>query len=157
MLQKMWVEGSPIYSQADTYLFSCIVMSLKWVFYHYWLQPGFPSSSSRDNLCLLLPVTGSMTKLRPLSIKFFFEVFQIVMIVWIQPTWILTSCLYCREHITSLGFSVRVEACKLSGTILCQVFFLFSHIEVRTLSYLHFTQELPFNSLLWVFFFCSSV
>lgn len=45
------------------------------------LQPGFPSNSSRDNLCLLLPVTWSMTNGRPLSIKFFFEHFQTVRLV----------------------------------------------------------------------------
>lgn len=79
MVQRAWIQGRRVvgpYLQSichtsfflhsnisEIYLIINVVLE--------WLQPGFPSSYSRDNLCLLLSVTWSMTNLKPVSNKFF--------------------------------------------------------------------------------------
>lgn len=63
-LQSIWHTSFFLrYNISEIYLIINVVLE--------WLQTGFPSKYSRDNLCLLLPVTWSMTNLKPLSSKFF--------------------------------------------------------------------------------------
>ena len=93
MVQRAWIQGRKVvrpylqsicnisfflhYNISEIYLIINVVLE--------WLQTGFPSNYSRDNLCLLLPVTWSMTNLKPLSSKFFLA-------------WFLASCSYFRGH-----------------------------------------------------------
>lgn len=87
-----------------------------------WLQPGFPSNSSRDNLCLLLPVAWSMTNLKPLSNKvslgFSDHTDSVNSVGWTAR--LLASCSYIRGHVFSLSpLCANMEVCKLSGSFLC--------------------------------------
>lgn len=84
-----------------------------------WLQPGFPSNYSRDNLCLLLPVTWSMTNLKPVSNKFFLG-FADHTFHWAEQhdSWLLVHIL--GDIFFSLSpLCARMEVCQFSSALFC--------------------------------------
>ena len=130
MVQRIWIQGrkewglylqsichTPFFPHCNISEIGLIISAVLG-----WLQPGFPSNSSRDNLCLLLPVTWSMTNLKPLSNKvspgFSDHTDSVNSVGW--TAWLLASCSYFRGHIFSLSpLFAKMEVCKFSGSFLC--------------------------------------